>query len=107
MNAPNAVDECGEKVPADLIYSAKRRNLAIKWGPETHEWSLVAEHGGASIGIDTRQAKKDQPKVNFDKGDQRNVSIELTYPRRFWHIGRSAAQRYPTNNPAVRNPQIA
>ncbi|MGB1598547.1 MAG: ion transporter, partial [Promethearchaeia archaeon] len=57
MAAPKTIDECGVLVPWDVIFEAKRRNLVVEWGPKTRQWSLVADRGGASIGMETRKEK--------------------------------------------------
>jgi hypothetical protein len=67
MAAPKMVDECGQIVPGDVIFEAQRRNLVIQWGPKTREWSLMADRGGASIGMATRKDKQHQEE---DAGNQ-------------------------------------
>jgi hypothetical protein len=57
LASPAVVDECGELVPGDVVLEAKRRNLTIQWGPSCREWRLMADRGGASIGMKTRRAK--------------------------------------------------
>ena len=49
-------------MPGDVVFEAKRRNLVIQWGPSTREWCLMADHGGASIGMETRKEKKKKKK---------------------------------------------
>jgi hypothetical protein len=40
--APLTVDECGNRVPVDIIYMAAVRNLTIKFGPEFGQWTLIS-----------------------------------------------------------------
>lgn len=35
MSAPAVVDECGQRVPGELVFEAQRRNLVVSWGPKT------------------------------------------------------------------------
>ena len=68
MAAPAVVDECGERVPGDVVLEAKRRNLMIQWGPSCREWRLMADRGGASIGMETRKVKKNAKKKKKAQG---------------------------------------
>jgi hypothetical protein len=66
MAAPKTVDECGQTVPGDVILEAQRRNLMIQWGPKAREWSLIADRGGASIGMENRRDKKKHAPADDD-----------------------------------------
>lgn len=39
---PQVIDECGQAVQPELIALAEERNLAIKFGPDLGQWSLIS-----------------------------------------------------------------
>jgi len=80
MAAPAVVDECGERVPGDIVFEAQRRNLAIEWGPGTREWCLQADRGGASIGMETRKEKKKKKKGQKADDDSGAKGFKEMFP---------------------------
>jgi len=80
MSAPAVVDECGQRVPGSLVFEAQRRNLVARWGPKTLQWSLMADRGGASIGMETRKDSKDGIRKKADDDENTKKSFKEMFP---------------------------
>jgi hypothetical protein len=68
LHTPMVVDECGNQIPAMIMSMARKRNIRLRFGPTTLEWSAFSKGRGAIMLSSTDQFDRAEETAAVQQG---------------------------------------